>query len=347
MRILAIETSCDETSAAVVENGSRLLGNVVASSSGMHQKTGGVIPEIAAREQLRCIIPILDQLQNDLQIKNRINEYIDALAVTVGPGLIGSLLVGVETAKTLSYVWNKPLVPINHLIAHLYANWFSDIQPEFPALCLIVSGGHTEIILMQNHGRFKHLGQTRDDAAGEAFDKSARLLGLTPYNGGPAIAMSAEEYLGQLPKTYLPTPFLPRPMINTNDFDFSFSGLKTAVLKEVEGLKINNLFTKKNIQRISYEVQEAITDCLTAKIIKAVKQYQPKSLLIAGGVAANNRLREKIKFKIENLKLKTGLFIPPPKLCTDNASYIGACAFYNYNPLPWQKINADSGLEII
>ncbi len=326
MKILAIESSCDETSAAVVENGTKIISNVFASSVELHQKSGGVIPEIAAREQLKCIIPV---------IKEAFVPF-DAMAVTVGPGLIGPVLIGVETAKTLAFAWNKPIVPINHLVAHLYANWLSGQVPEFPAICLVVSGGHTELVLMTDHGKMKYLGGTRDDAAGEAFDKTARMLGLAPYFGGPAIAAAAKN-VANVKK------FLPRPMIGSNDLDFSFSGLKTAVLREVQ----KPHFAKASRGELAYEIQEAITDVLVAKVIKATKIYNPKSILLAGGVSANQRLREKLKDKIEKEKLVIKLFVPEPKLCTDNAAYIASCAFFNYHPKPWQKINANPGLGIV
>ena len=330
MKILAIESSCDETSAAVVENGTKIISNVFASSVELHQKSGGVIPEIAAREQLKCIIPV---------IKEAFVPF-DAMAVTVGPGLIGPVLIGVETAKTLAFAWNKPIVPINHLVAHLYANWLSGQVPEFPAICLVVSGGHTELVLMTDHGKMKYLGGTRDDAAGEAFDKTARMLGLAPYFGGPAIAAAAAKFQISNFKFQIK---LPRPMIGSDDLDFSFSGLKTAVLREVQ----KPHFAKASRGELAYEIQEAITDVLVAKVIKATKIYNPKSILLAGGVSANQRLREKLKDKIEKEKLVIKLFVPEPKLCTDNAAYIASCAFFNYHPKPWQKINANPGLGIV
>src|SRR3972149_678274 len=188
MKILGIETSCDETSAAIVENGTNILSNVIATSAEMHAKTGGVIPEQAAREQVRSILPVIDEAIESAKVKP---EEIDAIAVTLGPGLIGSLIVGVETAKALSLIWKKPIIPVNHLVAHIYANWLDqEKSPSFPSLALVVSGGHTDLVLMKKHGEIAWIGGTRDDAAGEAFDKCARLLGL-PYPGGPAIAEAA------------------------------------------------------------------------------------------------------------------------------------------------------------
>lgn len=317
MRILGIETSCDETAAAVVKDGIKILSNVVASSVEIHQKTGGIIPEVAAREQVRCIIPV---------IKEALTSKIDAIAVTIGPGLIGSLLVGIETAKTLAYVWKKPIIPVNHLQAHLYANWLENKKPQFPTIGLVVSGGHTDLVLMKDHGKLKWLGGTRDDAAGECFDKTARLLGLG-YPGGPAIEKTAQK--GN------PQAFdLPRPMIKQKNFDFSFAGLKTAVLRVTKEQK-----TKIKKEDLAASIQQAIIDVLVEKTVRAAEKYKVKSVLLAGGVAANRRLREKMKLEIN-------LFVPPPKLCTDNATYVASCAYFNYQPISWQKIKADPGLSI-
>jgi N6-L-threonylcarbamoyladenine synthase len=335
MRILGIETSCDETAAAVVENGTKILSHVVASSVELHQKTGGIIPEVAAREQLKCIIPVIKEALG--------KKFIDAIAVTVGPGLIGSLLVGVETAKTLSFAWQKPIIPINHLQAHLCANWLGNqASPQFPAIGLVVSGGHTDLVLMKNHSQIEWLGGTRDDAAGECFDKCGRLLGLG-YPGGPAISSAAEK--SNINHQPLATK-LPRPMINEDNFDFSFSGLKTAVLKEVNELKNKKQFNQKTISQLAFEIQESITDVLVEKTLRATKKYQVKSILLAGGVVANPRLREKFKQSVISCQLSVNLFTPPPSLCTDNATFVAACADFNYHPVPWQKLQANSSLEI-
>jgi len=321
MKILAIETSCDETAAAIVENGTKIISNIVASSQDMHIKTGGIIPEIAARQQIKSMIPV---------IKEAKAGPIDALAVTVGPGLIGSLLVGVETAKTLSFLWQKPIIPVNHLLGHIYANWLGVKKPpQFPALALVVSGGHTDLVIMKGHGNIKWLGGTRDDAAGEAFDKTARLLGLG-YPGGPAISAAAKKY--QKSDTRL--QMFPRPLIKEDNYDFSFSGLKTAVAREVKDKKLKE--TDK--QKLAAEIQEAIVDVLVAKSRKAIAKYLPKSFLLAGGVAANQRLREKFQ-------LETHFFVPEPKLCTDNAAFIAAAAFYQ-KPTNWQRITANPQLTI-
>jgi N6-L-threonylcarbamoyladenine synthase len=334
MRILGIETSCDETAAAVVENGTKILSNVVASSMALHQKTGGIIPEVAAREQIKSIIPVIEEA-----IKK--GQDVDAIAVTIGPGLIGSLLVGVETAKTLAYAWQKPIVPVNHLQAHLYANWLDNQKPQFPALGLVVSGGHTELVLIKDHacppkskgrrwGKMKWLGGTRDDAAGECFDKTARYLGLG-YPGGPGIARLAKK--GN-PQAY----DLPRPMINQKNLDFSFAGLKTAV--------INLAKKEKKIKKadLAASIQAAIVDVLVEKTLRAAEKYEVKSVLLAGGVAANQYLRKEMKKSLSALDCK--LYIPEPKLCTDNAAYIAGYAYFNYQPLAWQKIQADPGMKI-
>ncbi|MBI3887617.1 tRNA (adenosine(37)-N6)-threonylcarbamoyltransferase complex transferase subunit TsaD [Candidatus Microgenomates bacterium] len=326
MKILGIETSCDETAAAIVEDGTKLISNVVASSQELHAKYGGIIPENAAREQVKSIIPV---------IKEAMVTDFDAIAVTYGPGLIGSLLIGVETAKTLSYVWNKPLIPVNHLVGHIYANWLGGKIPEFPALVLLVSGGHSELVLMKSHGEFTWLGGTRDDAAGECFDKCARILNLG-YPGGPAIEKNA------VPGGNIK---LPRPMINESGFDFSFSGLKTALANS----------NKENPNQLAYELQEAVTDVLIKKTLLAAKEFNVRSILLAGGVAANKRLREKMKQEIarpapglagENNKLVLELYVPEFKLCTDNAAYIASAAFFNYHPKSWRELDADPSVDI-
>lgn len=353
MKILAIETSCDETSAAVVEDGKRILSNIIASSLPLHKKTGGIIPEVAARKQLEFIIPVLEKalcgvrsnIKTGIQKPQELFDDIDLIAVTTGPGLIGSLLIGVETAKTLSLSVDKPLVGVNHIHAHLYANWLSDgDQPGFPAIGLVVSGGHTELFLLRSHENIKWLGGTRDDAAGEAFDKTARLLDLG-YPGGPAIAATAAQY--QISNTkYQKEIKLPRPMMYEDNLDFSFSGLKTAVMREVIKLKSNQQFSNSTIQQLANETQEAITDVLVKKTLQASQQYNVKSILLGGGVAANKRLTEKFHLEISNLKLEINLHIPPPALCTDNAAYIASFAFYHQKQILWRELKADPQLPV-
>ena len=284
MKILAIETSCDETAAAIVskdpqENYVKVLSNVVASSLIYHSQTGGIIPNVAAREQLKYIIPVIKKVMEDGKCKM---ENLDAIAVTQGPGLIGSLLVGVETAKTLAYLWNKPIIPVNHLLGHIYANWLMESGKwkmeniVFPALALIVSGGHTDLLFMKSHNDFKWLGGTRDDAAGEAFDKIGRLLNF-PYPAGPAIEKASER--GD------PSRFtFPSPMIYSKDFDFSFSGLKAAVWRETKTIK---QFNNETIANLSASVQQAIIKVLVAKTLKPAQKYKVKSMLLGGGDASN------------------------------------------------------------
>lgn len=337
MRILGIESSCDETSAAIIEGNEDkivLLSNVVASSIALHAKTGGVIPEYAAREQLTYILPVVTQA---LQKAETSLEKIDAIAVTYGPGLIGSLLVGVETAKTIAYVQKKPLIPVNHMVGHIYANFITkqhDANPtliKFPALALVVSGGHTDLLLLRNHDELELLGGTRDDAAGEAFDKIGRLLGL-PYPAGPVIEKLAKD--GD-PKRFR----FPRPLIGSGDFEFSFSGLKTAVLREVQKQKILDEQTVKDLSRAT---QDAIIDVLTKKTLKAAIQHNVKSILLSGGVAANQTLRD--QFATLNSQRSIQLFAPEKRLCTDNAAMIAAAAFYNYKPVPHNLITANPEL---
>ncbi|OGY28906.1 MAG: hypothetical protein A3F33_00010 [Candidatus Woykebacteria bacterium RIFCSPHIGHO2_12_FULL_43_10] len=352
MRILGIETSCDETAAAIVENGKVVLSTTLASSLQLHAKTGGIIPEIAARDQVKAIIPVLEtcfsqichseRSEESLSLSeisseilrftqddiNNFKNSIDAIAVTTGPGLIGSLLVGVETAKALAFAWHKPLIPVNHLVGHFYANWLTEDQPpSFPFLFLLVSGGHTDLVIVKDHGVYEWVGGTRDDAAGEAFDKTARLLGFD-YPGGPKLSKLAESGNSEEFK-------LPRPMINSGDFDFSFSGLKTAVLT----LAKDKQFTDQQKANLACSIEEAIVEVLVKKTVKAAKEYGTKEIALGGGVVANRRLREAMK---ENWDC---VHIPPPSLCTDNASVIAAAAFYNQKEIPWQEVKADPSLH--
>ena len=340
MIILGIESSCDETSAAVIETFNKnkkvkLLSNIISSSLSLHAKTGGIIPEVAAREQVKFIIPVIDDA---LKVLKKPKDEIDAIAVTVGPGLIGSLLVGVETARMFSYVWKKPLIPVNHLFGHIYANWIESDRKEevtFPAIALVVSGGHTDLVLINNHEDFKWLGGTRDDAAGEAFDKTGRLLNLN-YPAGPEI----EKFAKQTNKDIY---HLPRPMVNSDDFDFSFSGLKTAVLREVEKIGSSNL-KKENVVNLSYSLQEAVFDVLIKKTFKAFYKYQAKSIILGGGVAASQTLKNKFEEHIKNNKIKVNFFVPDKFLCTDNAAMIAAAGFYNYKEASWEDLSANPEL---
>jgi len=337
MKILGIETSCDETSAAIVENGFKVISQSLASSKKFHNRSGGIIPEQAAREQVKSIIPIIKKTIE----KSGLNfQDINALAVTNRPGLIGSLLVGLETAKTLSFVWQKPLVPVNHILGHIYANFLGQ-KPILPALCLVVSGKTTSLILIKSHQQFKTIGHTLDDAAGECFDKCSRALGLS-YPGGPAIEKAAKNASPSLIKKCALSFSLPRPMINQNNFNFSFSGLKTAL----------SYILKKNQKKsadlkafLAWETQKAITDILVKKTILAAEKFQPKSILIGGGVARNQKLRNQLKKILKNGTLK--LYYPEKQFCSDNAAMIASAAFFNYKPIHWSKIKPNPSSEIL
>jgi N6-L-threonylcarbamoyladenine synthase len=308
VNILAVETSCDETSVAIVADGYRILANVISSQVDIHARYGGIVPEVASRQHILSIVPVARQALKDASTDL---SAIDAIAVTVGPGLAGSLIVGVNFAKSLSLALKLPLVGINHLEGHIYANWLSEQKPEMPCLCLIISGGHSDMILMKDHGKFRKLGRTRDDAAGEAFDKGARILGL-PYPGGPAIQAATRGV-----KTSIT---LPRAWLK-DSYDFSFSGLKTALLQMVEQkTDIDEVWIKE----AAAAFQDAIVDVLVSKTIQAALDQGVKQILLAGGVAANSSLRD--RFLAES---PLPLLIPPPILCTDNAAMIGACAFYH------------------
>ncbi len=319
MKILAIETSCDETAAAVVEikksTDFKALSNVVSSQIKTHAKYGGVVPEVAARLHVEKIIPIIDLALDEANVK--IND-IKAIAVVSGPGLVPSLRVGVETAKALSYAWDKPLIAVNHIEGHIAANLFNKDKMELPAVCLVVSGGHTSLILVKEWGMYKLIGQTRDDAAGESFDKVAKIMGLG-YPGGPIISKLAEN--GK------PAQFdLPRPMINSKDFDFSFSGLKTAVLYLYKSRKNWSDKAKADLAR---EFEQAVVEVLVKKSFNAIEKYKPKSFLLAGGVAANKKLRTELITAGESVKgLK--VHIPAFDYTTDNAAMIGAAAYFHY-----------------
>ena len=339
MTILGIETSCDETSAGVITANKNdanvtVLSNIVATSLSLHTKTGGIIPEVAAREQIKYIIPVIERSLIKANVKL---SDIDSIAVTIGPGLIGSLLVGVETAKTLAFILQKPITAVNHLFGHIYANFIISENEEkkkieFPALALIVSGGHTDLVLIKTHGKIEWLGGTRDDAAGEALDKIGRLLDL-PYPAGPVIEKLSVK--GDSKKYNFP-----RPLISSNDLDFSFSGLKTAVLRQVNSMpKLN----EQDIANICASTQKAIIDTLLAKTIKAAKEYKTKSILLGGGVAANQMLKNNlilVASSISNVKV----FVPQKSLCTDNAAMIAAAGFFNYQNLTWKNIEANPEL---
>lgn len=333
MKILGIETSCDETSAAVLEaQGEELTlkSNVIASSLAMHIPTGGIIPENAAREQLKYILPVINEALSKAETTL---EEIDAVAVTYGPGLIGSLLVGVETAKTIAYTLNKPLIPVNHMVGHIYANFIDVTVIKFPLLALVVSGGHTDLLLMKRHRDLHLLGGTRDDAAGEALDKIGRLIGVD-YPAGPVIEKLAKE--GD-PKRFR----FPRPLIGSHDYDYSFSGLKTAVLREVKQFREIDEQTKKDISRGTLD---AIIDVLIKKTLKAAEEHSVKSIILSGGVAANQTLRDTFSKEIEKRRLDVQFFVPPRSLCTDNAAMIAAAAYFNDPKVQPNEVSANPEL---
>ncbi len=339
-KILAIESSCDETAAAIIVDGTNIESSVIASSTLLHAKYGGIVPEVAAREQLNCIIPTIKEA---LEQANESYATIDAIAVTHGPGLIGSLLVGVETAKTIALATKKPLIPVNHVLAHMYANFFQSENISFPAISLVVSGGHTELYRMDSLTDIHWLGGTVDDAAGEAFDKTARLLGFE-NRGGPAIQQAANEYHGQVVKEQIR---LPRPMLDKDQlYNFSFSGLKTAIAREVTKRKSSNLFDANSIHWLAHEVQETITDVLVKKTLIAAQECTASSILLSGGVAANLRLREKFTEHLSRLSSQIILHVPPVSLCTDNAAYIGSYAYFRGNPIDWHDITAIPDLSV-
>ncbi len=365
MIILGIETSCDETAAAVLlkdQNGIQILSNVVASSASLQAKYGGIIPEQAAREQIKSIIPVIQEAIENCKLKI---ENLDAISVTYGPGLIGSLLVGVETAKVLAKIWNKPLIPVNHLLGHFYANWISSVipsiseesqdlnleiassplaprndVPKFPCLGLLVSGGHTDLVLFKDHNKYEYLGGTRDDAAGECFDKCARLLGL-PYPGGPEISKLATK--GDALKFKLPVP-----MLDSKDFDFSFSGLKTAVANLISTSEVSaglqQDHTPEVLQNLAASIEETIIISLVEKVARAAQKYNIDQIIVAGGVAANLKLKQALKKKAE--AFSRVLHIPPPELCTDNGAMIASAGFFTKlikNPL---NLQADPNLSL-
>lgn len=316
-RILGIESSCDETAAAVVSDGRVIHSNVVASQTDLHAKYGGVFPELASREHVKAIYAIVEQalIQAHLDIQD-----IDAVAVTRGPGLAGSLVVGVNMAKSLSLATGKPLIGVNHLEGHIYSAWLYPANtsphqvPRFPLLALLISGGHSELVLIKDHLKYERLGGTLDDAAGEAFDKVARLLDL-PYPGGPSIQKAS--HAGRA------TAFtFPRSMME-GTWDFSFSGVKTSVLRMVESLQAEGRTLP--IDDLAASFQAAVVDVLIEKTLMAADEFDVREIIVAGGVSANKRLREKIL-----AESKRPVHIPPLSLCTDNAAMIAGAGYYHF-----------------
>ncbi len=315
MRLLAIETSCDDTGAAVLLNGRKILSNVVSSQVSVHQKYGGVVPELASRRHIECIVPMVTEALEQAKVTLR---DIDGIAVTQGPGLVGSLLVGLSFAKSLSFITGVPFVGVNHIEAHLSAIFLEEKSPKFPFIGLVVSGGHTSLFRMDGFGKYRRLGQTRDDAAGEAFDKVAKLLGLG-YPGGPII--------DELSKTGNPKAIrFPRASLGKDSFDFSFSGLKTAVVNYVKAHpEPATGYPKDLIRDIVSSFQEAVVDVLVKKTLQAAQHEKLRRAVLSGGVAANGRLRQRIEEEASQEKVK--VYIPSPCFCTDNAAMVGVVGY--------------------
>ena len=334
--ILGIETSCDETAAAIVADGSRILSSIISSQVELHARFGGVVPEIASRHHLLLLNTLIDDAMKEAGLKF---ANLQAVAVSHGPGLVGALLVGVATAKALAYALHLPLIAVNHLEAHLYANYLSGAPQDYPAVILIVSGGHTELLLLGQPESITSLGRTRDDAAGEAFDKVARVLELG-YPGGPLIdklACAGDPTAIEFPRAWLD---------DNSRFDFSFSGLKTAV--------INHLYHARrrgetvNLPDLAASFQEALVEVLVEKTLTAARDYQAKTVLLAGGVAANSHLRRRMQQRLIEILPAVQLHCPPPELCTDNAAMIAAAAYplYKKSAFASLNLNAQPGLGI-
>ena len=315
MLVLAIETSCDDTGAAVILDGRKILSNVVSSQVSIHQKYGGVVPELASRRHIESIVPIVTEA---LEMGKVTLRDIDGIAVTQGPGLVGSLLVGLSFAKSLSFVTGLPFIGVNHIEAHLSAIFLEEAHPKFPFVGLVVSGGHTSLFRVDGFGKYKRLGQTRDDAAGEAFDKVAKLLSLG-YPGGPVI--------DELSKSSNPKAIrFPRPTLGKNSLDFSFSGLKTAVVNYVKSHpEPAGGYSEELIRDIVSSFQEAVVDVLVKKTLQAAQHQGLRRIVLSGGVAANRRLRERIKEEASQQKVK--VYIPSPSFCTDNAAMVGVVGY--------------------
>lgn len=341
--VLAVETSCDETAAAVVRarlGGARpkteTLSSVVRSQIKLHARFGGVVPEVAARAHVAGIVPVVERA---LKAARTDLTAVDHLAVTQGPGLIPSLLVGVEFTKALGLALGKPVIPVNHLAGHLYSP-FGRATVRFPHLSLIVSGGHTLLVLMENSQRYRVVGSTVDDAAGEAFDKVAKLLSL-PYPGGPEVSKLAQRGRVSVP--------FPRPMLHTKNFDFSFAGLKTAVLYYLQGLTARKVKLTAAVKAdVCASFEEAVVDVLTQKAVRAVERSGARSVSLSGGVSANRRLRERLKAACAERKIPC--HVPPPKLCTDNAEMIALAAVYKlaggYRPKVPGTFSANPNLSL-
>ncbi len=345
MYILGIESSCDESAASIVKfnkNGSvKILSNIISSQINIHKKFGGVVPEVAAREHVLNILPVIDQSIEDAKIKTK---EISAIAVTSGPGLISSLIAATETAKALSFVWQKPIIAINHIEGHIYSAFIENKNNiKFPVLVLTVSGGHNIIAIMNNHLSYKIIGQTLDDAAGEAFDKAAKMMDLG-YPGGPIISKIADKY--EKENKNIEEIDLPRPMINSGNFNFSFSGLKTALLYKIK--KDKNW--REKVPLYCYSFQKAVIDTLVHKTLKAAKKYQSKTIMLVGGVSANNRLKKEFESKIRKEENNIKFIFPELKYSGDNAAMIATAGVFHFlknkkKLKNYKNIKVDSSLE--
>lgn len=330
--IMGIETSCDETAVSIVQNGREILSNVVASQIESHKRFGGVVPEIASRHHVEAITLVIEEA---LKQADKSFEDIDGIAVTEGPGLVGALLIGVNAAKAVAFAHDIPLLGVHHIAGHIYANRLVE-ELEFPLLALVVSGGHTELVYMEEHASFKVIGETRDDAAGEAYDKVARTLNL-PYPGGPHIDRLAHDGTATID--------LPRAWLEEDSYDFSFSGLKSAVINTLHNAEQRGeTIEPKNL---AASFQESVIDVLVTKTVKATKEYKVKQVLLAGGVAANKGLRAALEHAFSDMP-EVKLIIPPLSLCTDNAAMIAAVGsvLYENGKRSSYALNANPGLDI-
>lgn len=313
--ILAIESSCDETAAAVVRNGREVMSNIISSQIALHTLYGGVVPEIASRKHIEKINQVIEAALSEAGVAL---EDIDAVGVTYGPGLVGALLVGVAEAKAIAYAAKKPLIGVHHIEGHIAANYMEHKELEPPFLCLVVSGGHTHLVQVEDYGSFSIIGRTRDDAAGEAFDKVARAIGLG-YPGGPKIDKAAREGNAE-------AIMFPRAHVGDSPYDFSFSGVKSAVLNYINGCQMKGV--NWNQADVAASFQKAVTDVLVENAMRAVREYKAEKFAIAGGVAANSALRSAMKEACEERNVR--FYYPSPVYCTDNAAMIGAAAYYEY-----------------
>ena len=333
INILAIESSCDETAASVVRNGREILSNIISSQIEIHKKYGGVVPEVASRKHIENISGVVKEALEESKLGI---DDIDAIAVTYGPGLVGALLIGINYAKSLAYAWDKPLIGVNHIEGHISANYIEDKSLEPPFMCLVVSGGHTHLVYVEDYGKYEVMGRTRDDAAGEAFDKISRAIGLG-YPGGPLIDKYAAQGNSKAVK-------FPRVQFEDGSLDFSFSGLKTAVLNHLNRLEQTG--EQVNIPDVAASFQQAVVDVLVKNTISAAKLKGTDKIALAGGVAANSQLRSEMKSQAKKHGIE--VLYPDLILCTDNAAMIGCAAYFEYinGKRSGMDLNAIPGLKL-